>query len=51
MSVASDGDGKFDKDYLEGGIERLEDEDIEHPTPENELAIGLAVDALEDLGE
>ena len=51
MSVAADGEGKFGREYLEDGIERLEDEDVENPTPENEFAIGLAVDALEDLGE
>lgn len=49
MSVAADGKGKFEKDYLEDGIERLEDEDVENPTPETEFAIGLAVDALENL--
>ena len=51
MSTAENGIGKFNKEYLETGIERLEDEDVEHPTPENEIAIGLAVDALENLGE
>ena len=49
MSVAADGEGKFEKDYLENGIERLENEDLENPTPETEFAIGLAVDALENL--
>lgn len=52
MSVAADtGEDGFTREYLEDGIERLEDEDIENPTPENEFAIGLAVDALENLGE
>lgn len=50
MSVASnDGDGKFSKEYLEDGIERLEEEDIENPTPETEFAIGLAAEALDNL--
>lgn len=52
MSVAADGEGSgFTKEYLEDGIKRLEEEDVESPTPETEFAIGLAVDALEDLGE
>lgn len=52
MSVAANnGDKGFPREYLENGIERLEDEDIENPTPETEFAIGLAIDALEDLGE
>lgn len=52
MAVASnDGEGKFPREYLENGIERLENEDIENPTPETEFAIGLAVNALENLGE
>lgn len=52
MSVAANDENKgFPREYLESGIERLEDEDIENPTPETEFAIGLAVDALEDLGE
>lgn len=52
MSVASnDGGDGFTKEYLEDGIERLEDEYVENPTPETEFAIGLAVDALENLGE
>lgn len=49
MSVAADGEGKFSRKYLEDGIERLENEDVENPTPETEFAIGLAVDALENL--
>lgn len=50
MAVASnDGVSKFHKEYLEDGIERLEDEDIENPTPETEFAIGLASEALENL--
>lgn len=51
MSVASDGEGKFAKEYLEEGIARLEEENAENPTPENEAAIKLAEDALEGLGE
>lgn len=51
MAVASnDGEGKFTKEYLEEGIARLREEDAENPTPENEAAIKLAEDALEDLG-
>lgn len=51
MSVAENGDGKFNKEYLEEGIARLEEEDQENPNPENEAAIKLAEDALEGLGE
>lgn len=52
MAVASnDGDAKFVKEYLEEGIARLQEEDTENPTPENEAAIKLAEDALENLGE
>lgn len=51
MSVASDGEGSFTKEYLEEGIARLEEENAENPTPENEEAIDLAEKALEDLGE
>lgn len=52
MSVASDtGKSGFDKEYLEEGIARLKEEDAEAPTPENEAAIKLAEEALEDLGE
>ena len=51
MSVAKDEDGGFDKEYLEEGIARLEKEDKEVPTPENEEAIKMAEEALEDLGE
>ena len=51
MSVATDGEGSFGKEYLEEGIARLEEEDQENPTPENEEAINLAEKALEDLGE
>lgn len=51
MSVVEDGEGKFTKEYLEEGITRLEEEDQENPTPENEEAINLAEKALEDLGE
>lgn len=50
MAVASnDGVSKFHKEYLEDGIGRLEDEDIENPTPETEFAIGVASEALENL--
>ena len=52
MSVASDSGGSgFAKEYLEEGIARLQSEDKELPTPENEAAIKLAEGALEDLGE
>ena len=52
MSVAADtGEKGFTKEYLEEGIARLQAEDSEAPTPENEAAIKLAEDALEDLGE
>lgn len=51
MSVAADLEGSFTKEYLEEGIARLEEEDSEAPTPENEEAISLAEKALEDLGE
>ena len=51
MSVAEDGDAKFTKEYLEDGIARLEEENTEAPTPENEEAITLAEKALEELGE
>ena len=51
MSVAADLEGGFTKEYLEEGIARLEEEDAEVSTPENEAAISLAEKALEDLGE
>lgn len=52
MSVAANtGDEGFTKEYLEEGIARLEAENSETPTPENEAAIKLAENALEDLGE
>lgn len=51
MSVAANGEGGFTREYLEEGIARLQEEDSEVPTPENEAAIKLAEDALEDLGE
>ena len=51
MSVAEDGEGKFTKEYLEDGIARLKSEDAETPTPENEAAIKMAEEALEELGE
>lgn len=51
MSVASNDGGKeFTKEYLEDGIARLEREDSESHTPENEAAIELATEALENLG-
>ena len=52
MSVAADtGEKGFTKEYLEEGIARLQEEDTEVPTPENEAAIKHAEDALEGLGE
>ena len=51
MSIAANGDGGFDREYLEEGIARLQEEDEENPTPENEEAIKMAEDALEELGE
>lgn len=51
MSVAANGDGGFTKEYLEEGISRLQEEDSEVHTPENEAAIKLAEEALEELGE
>lgn len=51
MAVADNGEAKFSKEYLENGIARLQEEDAEAPTPENEAAIKLAEEALEDLGE
>ena len=52
MSVAANtGEKGFTKEYLEGGIARLKEEDAEVSTPENEAAIKLAEEALEDLGE
>ena len=51
MAIAESGDGGFTKEYLEEGIARLEREDQETPTPENEAAIKLAEEALEELGE
>lgn len=51
MSVADNGEAKFTKEYLEEGIARLEEEDQEVPTPENEEAIDMAEKALEELGE
>lgn len=51
MSVAQDGEGSFEKEYLEEGISRLEEEDKQVPTPENEEAIKKAEEALEELGE
>lgn len=49
MSIAENGEGRFTKEYLEEGITRLEEEDAENPTPENEAAIKLAEEALEEL--
>lgn len=52
MSVAANtGEKGFTKEYLEEGIARLKEEDSEIATPENEAAIGLAEEALENLGE
>lgn len=51
MSVPENLEGTFDKEYLEDGIARLQEEDQEVPTPENEEAIKMAEKALEDLGE
>ena len=51
MSTAENGEAKFTKEYLEDGIARLEEEDQETPTPENEEAIKMAEDALEELSE
>ena len=42
---------KFSKEYLEEGIARLEQEDAETPNPDNEEAIKMAEEALEELGE
>ena len=52
MAVAGDpGEAGFTKEYLEEGIARLREEDGAVPTPENEEAIRLAQEALEELGE
>ena len=51
MSVAGNGGSGFTKEYLEDGISRLEEENAENPTPENEEAIRLAEEALNELGE
>ena len=51
MSVPENSDTGFTKEYLEDGIARLKEEDKEVPTPENETAINLAEEALEELGE
>lgn len=51
MSVAANEEGGFTKEYLEEGIARLEEEDTENPTPENEKAIKKAEKALEEIGE
>ena len=51
MSIAANGEGGFDKEYLEEGIARLQEEDQETPTPENEEAIEMAEKALEELEE
>lgn len=51
MAIASNGEGSFTKEYLEEGIARLKEEDAENPTPENEEAIKMAEEALEELGE
>lgn len=49
MSVNANLEGGFNKEYLENGIARLEEEDAEVPTPETEAAIKLAEQALEEL--
>ena len=52
MAVAANtGEKGFTKEYLEEGIARLKKENAEVSTPENEAAIKLAEEALEDLGE
>lgn len=51
MSIAGNSEGGFTKEYLEEGISRLEKENQENPTPENEEAIRKARKALEELGE
>lgn len=51
MSVPENGDGKFTKEYLEEGVARLEEEDAENPTPENEEAIEKVEKALKEIGE
>lgn len=51
MSINRNGEGEFTKEYLEEGIARLEEENQEVPTPENEAAIELAEEALKNLGE
>lgn len=52
MAVAGNpGGAGFTKEYLEEGIARLKEEDSNTPTPENEEAIRLAEEALEELGE
>ena len=48
MSVAEDGQKIVDRPYLEEGIARLEEENKELPTPENEEAIRMAE---KELGE
>lgn len=52
MSVAAnESEATFDKEYLEENIARLKEEDAESPTPENEAAIELAEETLENLGD
>ena len=50
MAVAGDGGKTFAKEYLEEGIARLEEENEIVSTPENEAAIELAREALENIG-
>lgn len=51
MAIAENSEAKFTKEYLEEGIARLQEENAENPTPENEEAIKMAEKALEELGE
>ena len=49
MAVPEVGEGSFPREYLEEGIERLQQEDSESHTPETQAAIDLAAEALENL--
>ena len=51
MAIPENTEAKFNKEYLEEGITRLEEENAENPNPENEEAIKMAEEALEELGE
>ena len=51
MAIPENTEAKFNKEYLEEGIARLEEENAENPNPENEEAIKMAEEALEELGE